>query len=162
MLGYKFDEFMVGTHSFIERNDINKALPLYFSLTWGNKNLFRALNPFSGEFLSHDVKGFITVGDLVDKVDCEGSLDLLYFSEGKIRYELFFKDDNGKSYKYEGEKRNIRPWNLHETHVTCYGTIVNLDDDEMISKSVVYFPFRELLGFVFSFRFRRGLLFKYS
>ena len=67
-----------------------------------------------------------------------------------------------KSYRYLGEKRNLWPWNLHKTHVTCYGTITELESDKVISESVVYFPFSEMVTFLLSFRFCFGELFKYA
>jgi hypothetical protein len=159
MFGIKMNEFMIGTHQFTD-NEPKGDFPLEFSLTWGNKNLFKWLNPFSGEFLHNEARGHITVGGLVDKADCTGTLDLMYFSGRKIRYTLDFKDGKEKSYRYVGEKINIWPWNLHKTHVTCYGTITDLSANKVISKSIVYFPFSETLDFLLSTRLVRGSVFK--
>jgi len=154
MIGFKMDEIMTGTHRFVGNADPEGEHPLHFSLTWGNKNIFNFLNPFSKEYSLSEARGFITVGGLVDKADCTGTLHLQYFTERKIRYEFTFKDDQGKSYHYLGEKRNIWPWNLHKTHVTCYGTITEVGSDKVISESVVYFPFREMVPFLLSFKFK--------
>jgi hypothetical protein len=51
-----------------------------------------------------------------------------------------------------GEKVNLRPWNLHKTHTTCYGTITNLKTNQEISKSIVYFKFETVPEFMTSFR----------
>jgi hypothetical protein len=152
MVGFKMDELMVGTHTFSDGSFEGRELPLNFSLTWGNSNLLRFLNPGSGEFLSSDAKGFITVGGLANKADCSGSLKLMYFSGRKIRYELNFSGDDGRAYMYVGEKINIWPWNLHKTHVTCYGTITDVETEKIISSSVVYFPVREMPDFLKSAR----------
>ena len=125
-------------------------------------NILKFLNPFSKEFLSSETKGFITVGGLTEKAACSGTLKMLYFSERKIRYILFFKDEKGTVYKYTGEKINLLPWNLHRTHVTCYGVVTDLKTGENISQSVVYFPYRETIPFIFSFRLRIGKVFKYA
>lgn len=152
MIGFKMDEMMIGTHTFSSGSSIGKELPLNFSLTWGNANLIRFLNPGSDEFLVNCAKGFITVGGLANKADCTGVLKLMYFSKRKIRYELDFKGDDGRLYRYVGEKVNIWPWNLHRTHVTCYGTITDIMMEKVISSSVVYFPLREMFDFLMSLR----------
>ncbi|MBN1635675.1 MAG: hypothetical protein JW920_04145 [Deltaproteobacteria bacterium] len=160
MLGFKVDEFMVGTHTFAEEAGPSGEHPLHFSLTWSTRNLLNFFNPISAEFMENEARGIITVGGLVNKADCIGTLSLLYFTERKIRYELFFQDDEGVSYRYLGEKVNIWPWNLHKTHVTCYGTITKLSTDKVISSSVVYFPYREMISFVLSFRPRFGSVYR--
>jgi hypothetical protein len=149
MVGFTMDEIMVGTHRFVGQEDDH---PMHFNITWGNKNLLVYLNPFSREFLYAEAKGIITVGGLVNKADCMGSLKLLYFTERKIRYVLEFSNEQGRRYRYVGEKVNIWPWNLHTSHVTCYGTITELATGKVVSKSIVYFPLRELLTFIRSSR----------
>jgi len=161
MLGFKMNEIMVGTHHFINGLGPEGEFPMEFSITWGNSNLFKFLNPTSGEFFCNVAKGHITVGNLVDKADCEGSLSLLYFTERKIRYVLDFKDDDNRPYRYTGEKVNIWPWNLHKSHVTCYGTITDVELTKDISGSILYFPYREIMGFILSTRPVWGSVFKY-
>lgn len=162
MLGLRFDEVMVGTHRFTG-NDMDQGdHPFHFSLTWGHKNLLKFLNPFSREFLVSEARGVITVGGLVDKADCRGRLRMLYFSEGKIRYELTFKDHRETPFRYVGEKRHIRPWNLHKTHFTCYGKVTNLNTGEVVSTSVVYFPYRETIPFLLSFRLTWGGVYNHT
>jgi len=160
MIGFKLDELMTGSHHFTDgKTDREKECPLLFNITWGNRNLFHFLNPFSREFLFNEARGFITVDGLVKKAVCTGTLRLLYFTERKIRYELHFKDEAGNPYRYVGEKRNLWPWNLHRTHVTCYGIITDLTTNITISESVVYFPYRETPAFLLSFRLRFGQVF---
>lgn len=161
-MGFKIDEVMTGTHRFINSAGPEGVHPLHYSLTWGTTRLGAYLNPFSGEFLENQAKGVITAGGLVEKADCTGTLSMLYFTEAKIRYDLYFHDANGKPYRYIGEKRNIRPWNLHKTHVTCYGVILDMETNTQVSESVVYFPFREMLAFTLSFRPRWKTLYKYA
>ena len=161
MVGFKLDEIMTGSHAFTDsRMDKEKEAPLLFHITWGNPSLFRFFNPFSSRFLFNEARGFITVGGLVNKAPCAGTLRLLYFTERKIRYELKFNDAAGKNYLYVGEKRNIWPWNLYRTHVTCYGTITDLETNQIISESVIYFPYRQTPAFLLSFRLRLGGVFK--
>lgn len=154
MIGIKIDEIMVGTHTFVE--GAADEHPLTFTLTWGHRDLLKFLNPLSGEFLCSEARGFITVGGLVNKADCTGTLKLMYFTERKIRYTLDFQDDAGRAYRYVGEKVNIWPWNLHKSHVTCYGTITETATGKEISRSVVYFPLREMLPFILSTRLTKA------
>jgi len=164
MIGFKLDELMTGSHHFTDGvtdngQDSAGERPLLFSITWGNRSLIRFLNPFSEQFLLNEARGVITVDGLVRKAPCTGSLRLLYFTERKIRYELDFQDQAGRSYRYVGEKRNIWPWNIHKTHVTCYGTVTDLASGREISRSVVYFPYRQIPAFLLSFRLRFGRVF---
>jgi hypothetical protein len=149
MAGFRVDEIMVGTHRFTGQE---QELPLHFSLTWGHDSLREYCNPFSPEFLRAEARGVITVGGLAHKADCAGTLSLLYFTERKVRYELEFTGGQGRTYRYVGEKVNIRPWNLHKSHVTCYGTITESGTGKEISRSIVYFPLRELPAFIRSVR----------
>ena len=162
MLGFKIDENMVGTHTLLGIEDLNGMLSLQYSLTWGNTDLFKFFNPFSEEFLSGEAKGVFTARGLVNKADCSGSIRLLYFTERKIRYRLFFQDEKGKHYRYDGEKKNIWPWNLYITHFRCYGTITDLETNQIISESVVYFPYRQIMTFILSFRLGLGSIYRYS
>lgn len=162
MLGFKLDEVMAGTHQFTDDKNEKGGLPFHFSLTWGNKNLLQFLNPFSREFFFSEAMGVITIGGLIDKAECRGSLRMLYFSEGKIRYDLTFKDDQGTPYRYVGQKVNIRPWNFYKTHFICHGSVTNLNTGKPISNSIVLFPYREILPFICSFRLRWGGVFKHK
>ncbi len=162
MIGFKLDELMTGGHQFTDAKAMTaEDRPLRFHITWGNSNIFRFLNPFSDQFLFNEARGFITVDGLVNKATCCGTLRLLYFTERKIRYELYFNDETGAPFLYVGEKRNLWPWNLYRTHVTCYGTIKDLTKDKIISESVIYFPYRETLAFLLSLRLRFGGVFKH-
>ena len=51
--------------------------------------------------------------------------------------------------RFVGEKREIRPWNLHRTHTTCYAEVRELASDALISRAVVRFALRELRYFTF-------------
>lgn len=157
MIGFKLDELMTGNHHFTDgRTGQEKEGPLLFNITWGNGNLLRFLNPFSRQFMLNEARGVITVDGLVKKAPCAGTLHLLYFTKRKIRYELDFKDEAGKSYRYVGEKINLWPWNLYKTHVTCYGVVTDLSTGKTISESVIYFPYRETPALLLSFRLRFG------
>jgi hypothetical protein len=110
------------------------------------------LNPLNPGFMSSWLEGTVNVGGLVTDAPCHGTLDLAYFTEAKIRYTFDFKDEKATPYRYVGEKVNLRPWNLHKTHTTCHGTIVNLKTGKEVSKSILYFKFETLPEFLASFR----------
>ena len=161
MIGFKLDESMAGYHTAPWAGDGKFKKPMRFTVTWGNKNIFRFLNPFSKEFLLNEARGTITVDGLVSKADCSGSLHLLYFKQKKIRYLLNFEDDNGNRYRYEGEKTNIRPWNIYKTHFICDGVVKDLESNTIISRSTVKFPYSQILTLILSFRIRFRSVFKY-
>ncbi len=154
MPGFKADEVMVGTHMFR-----GESRPLHFTLTWCSDSFLQLINPFSDAFLFNQARGVITVGGLVDKAECRGTLHLKYFKDRTIRYDLEFADSAGKRYLYVGEKVDLWPWNLHRTHVTCYGRIIELESGQVISESVVRFPYREMLPFVMSMRIKTSPIF---
>ncbi len=149
LVGFRMNEVMLGPHRFAGHD---RDLSLLFHLTWGHRDLSEYGNPFSGEFLRASAEGIITVGGLVHKAECRGSLALRYFRDGRVCYELDFADEEGRAYRYTGEKRDIRPWNLHRSHTTCYGEIVECGTGRVVSTSVVHFPLHELAAFLKSFR----------
>jgi len=151
MIGFRMDEVMSGIHTFVGKT---ADWPFSFRITWGPSDILNWLNPFGGSFLTQPLHGRITVGGLCEDVYCMGNLYLEYW-KGQIRYEIFFRH-RGHSYKYEGSKIDIRPWNLHRTHTTCYGILRNVTTGEEISRSVVYFKLNTMLKFLSSFRLRRG------
>lgn len=151
-VGFTMDEIMTGTHEFVEGKGPAGTHPMEFRVTWGHKSLPKWINPLGGDFMLSDLKGKVDVGGLAVDADCEGSLALRYVQDQTICYTFEFEDDAGKHYRYVGEKRDLRPWNLHRTHTTCYGEITDLDTDEVISRGTLYFRFSTLPGFLLSFK----------
>jgi len=157
MRGFRFDEVMTGWHIFEPGfgPDTEKAVDvkrfMEFSVTWGPDNMMKWLNPF-GEFMTQPLHGVITIDGLCENVQCKGTLELAYH-KGLIRYTIVF-EHNGVRYKYVGEKVNIRPWNLHITHTTCFGTLTmrTFYGDVIVSKSITFFRLRTLPTFLKSFR----------
>ena len=152
-VGFAMDETMSGTHRFVEDDQPTGDLPMSFTLTWGTQDLRTFLDPRSKEtFCTADAKGHVTVAGLVEDAECTGTLELRYFPEAKIRYKFSFKGKHGKKFHYVGEKINLRPWNLHRTHTTCYGTIYATRTGQEVSKSITYSRFSTLPAFLMSFR----------
>lgn len=151
-VGFMVDEVMSGTHHFVGDAGPPGEHPMVFNVTWGNRRIDRFFNPLGSDFMCNFLEGTVTVGGLVKDAACSGKLDLRYFSEAKIRYTFTFEDDRGRSYHYVGKKINIRPWNLHRTHTTCYGTVTDMESGNVISRSVLYFRLITVPGFLLSFR----------
>lgn len=151
-LGFMLDEIMVGSHHFVNDAGPEGEHPMSFEVSWGSRHMMTYLNPLNPRFLSNFLEGTVSVGGLVHQARCQGTLDLLYFTEAAIRYTFTFKDDRGRTFRYIGEKVNIRPWNLHRTHTTCYGTITDLGTGKEISKSILHFELQTLPAFLGSFR----------
>lgn len=150
--GFRVREVMDGTHEFVSREGPAGEFPFSFQLEWGADRLADFLNPFARDrYLTADAAGRIRVGGLTDEAACEGTLELRYLSEAKIRYRLAFEAE-GQEYEYIGEKMGIRPWNLHRTHTTCYGVIYDLKTGKEISRSLSYFRIANLPSFLGSFR----------
>ena len=123
-----------------------------FRVTWGARDMQSFMNPFDQGFMSSFLMGTVTAGGLVENAPCKGTLELLYFTDAKIRYTFDFKDGKGRDLRYVGEKVDIRPWNLYYTHTTCYGTITEMETGKEISKSIVYFRLLAAPAFLMSFR----------
>jgi len=150
-LGFMMDERMTGTHRFVEGAGPAGELPMHFEVTWGNKRLERWANPLGDQFMMNWLKGAVTVGGLCENAPCEGTLELRYLQEAKIRYTFNF-EANGKRYHYVGEKVNIRPWNLHRTHTTCFGKITEVGTGKLISEGTLYFKLATMPQFMLSMR----------
>jgi len=142
-VGFRVDETMRGTHRFLvgfEPGGVvaGTELPLAFCATWGHPHLERFANPLGQDFLFSVMEGTVSAGGVCEEAPLKGTLELRYFKDSTIRYTFEF-EAHGRRLRYVGEKRGIRPWNLHRTHTTCYGTISDLSTGIALSDSVVHF-----------------------
>jgi hypothetical protein len=154
-IGFEMREVMEGSHRFENGFGPPEDLPLRFDVVWGTDNLMEWLNPRSDRFLINSLYGHITAVGLCENAEVNGTLELRYFFEFKIRYRFEF-EANKKVYVYTGEKVNIKPWNLPVSHTTCFGTIVEKDTNILISRSVVFFKFSRIPSFLLSLRIKSG------
>ena len=150
-LGFMMDEVMTGTHQFEPGFGEPGEKFMEYRVTWGPRHVSEFANPIGGKFMYNDLRGTVTIEGLCEDAPCEGSLELLYFTEGKIRYTFVFEID-GTEYLFIGEKIDLRPWNLHRTHTTCYGTLTERETGRLVSKSITYFRLRTAPAFVASVR----------
>jgi hypothetical protein len=151
-VGFLIREEMSGTHTFQDERASRGPLPFVFQVRWGPRSLVEWLNPLGPRFLWQEVKGRVRAEGLCDWVPCHGTLELNY-GQARIRYAFDF-DVEGQAYRFQGEKVNIRPWNLAVSHTTCYGTVVELESGKLISTSVTTFKLRHSLQFLASLRWQ--------
>jgi hypothetical protein len=141
---------MTGTHEFVGKAGPKGEFPFSFELDWGTDDLLAFINPLSGQSYTAQATGVVRMGEFVDEAPCDGTLEFCYFTEAKIRYRFTFSV-NRKEYEYIGEKVEIRPWNLHRTHTTCYGMVYDSKNRKEISRSLTYFKLETLPSFLTSF-----------
>ncbi len=149
--GFVMDEVMSGDHEFTDGKGPKGKHVFEFKVTWGPREIAKWLNPFGDSFMTQPLNGTITVGGMCVDVPCSGTLELAYFTEARIRYTFDFEYGD-KAYHFVGEKINIRPWNLHVSHTTCYGTLVEKATGDLISRSVTHFRFKTTPAFIASLR----------
>ena len=53
-------------------------------------------------------------------------------------------DVAGTTYRYVGEKTNLRLWNLAVTHTTCYGVVTERRTGKLVSTGTTLFHLRDL------------------
>jgi hypothetical protein len=156
-IGFTMEERMRGTHRFLRdlppEVRAGAELPLLFVARWGHPRAAAYLNPLGGDFMRADLEGEITAGGLCDAAPMKGELELRYLKDATVRYRFEFVA-SGRRWRYEGEKSGLRPWNLHRTHTTCRGRIVDQQNGEPLSESVVHFDLAELPRFLASLRLR--------
>ncbi|MGE0713118.1 MAG: hypothetical protein AB7N76_20020 [Planctomycetota bacterium] len=124
--------------------------PFAFRIAWGPDRLRDWLDPTGERFLWQELEGEVRAGGLCDWTPCRGTLELDY-ARARIEYRFDFEVD-GVTYRYVGEKRHIRPWNLHVSHTTCYGDLRELETGRLVGTSVTRFRLRDLPSFLGSLR----------
>jgi hypothetical protein len=154
-MGFSMSEVMTGDHEFEHGLGPAGRRFFEFKVRWGPKNVSDWLNPGSEAFGIHHLEGTVTAEGLCHDTRCEGTLELHYLTEHKIRYRFDFAAE-GKRYRYVGEKVNIQVWNLPVAHTTCFGRITEAETGRLVSTSVTYFRLKTLPAFVTSLRLRLG------
>jgi hypothetical protein len=151
-LGFAADEVQTGYHRFEPGLGPTGELPFELRVTWGPRSLLRWIDPADEEFMLHHLEGTVSVGGWAEHIPCRGTLELLYVTKQLIRYTFVF-EHRGVSYRWVGEKVNIKLWNLPVSHTTCVGRVTELESGKLISTSVTIFRMRTLPAFLGSFRF---------
>ena len=142
-MGFRASEVMTGWHEFTDGAGPPGRHPFAFRVRWGPDSLREWLDPRSATFLWQELAGEVRVGGLCDWTPCEGTLHLQYVPQRRIRYDFDF-DVDGCTYRYVGEKTNLRWWNLAVTHTTCYGVVTERGTDRLVSTGTSLFRLRDL------------------
>ena len=154
-LGFIMKEIMTGRHEFERGFGPEGKRPMEFRVTWGPEDAGAFLDSRDKEYMRSGLAGTVTIDGLCSDAPCAGTLELRYFIDAKIVYRFEF-ETGGKSYRFLGEKRNIRPWNLPVSHTTCYGELTEAESGRLVSRSVTRFRLRTLPAFLASFRLKRA------
>jgi hypothetical protein len=152
--GFRMDELMKGWHEFEPGMGPAGQLPLEFTIAWGPDDVRHWLDPRGGQFLRQGLAGTITAGGLCEVAPCEGTLELRYFTDHRLRYDFGFQVET-KRYHFLGEKVNIQLWNLPVSHTTCFGVVTEADTGRLVSRSVTHFLLETAPVFINSFRLTR-------
>lgn len=149
--GFRINEIMTGEHRFEPGFGPPGYHPMEFCCTWGPENIFEWLNPKGDKFLFQSMNGTVTIGGLCHDTPMEGTLELKYFDEKRIRYTFYFTVAD-TDYRFVGEKVNILPWNLPTSHTTCFGRLTEEQTGKLVSTSITYFKLKNLWDFISSLR----------
>ena len=150
-LSFKMSETMSGYHEFEDASGPSGQMPFEFNIDWKTDSLTEWINPKNSNFMVNKVNGTISIGGLANNIPCSGNMEVRYFKDNKIKYDLNFSFKN-KKYHFVGEKINIKPWNLPVSHTTCFGVLTEAKSKKLISKSVTFFSIKTLPSFLLSFR----------
>lgn len=154
-LGFLMKEVMTGRHEFERGFGPEGKRPMEFRVAWGPQDAGAFLDSRDKGHMKSGLAGTVTIAGLCDDAPCAGTLELRYFTGAKIVYRFEF-EAGGKLYRFHGEKRNIRPWNLPVSHTTCYGELTEAETGRLVSRSVTRFRLRTFPAFLASFRLRRA------
>jgi hypothetical protein len=152
-VGFCMHETMRGTHRLrraIGDLPAGSEQPFEFEVSWGHACLTCFLNPLSKEFGLAELEGTVDAGGLCQRAPLRGTLAFRYIPEGKVWYRFEFGSD--RRFRFEGAKRDIRPWNLHRTHTLLEGEVREVETRELVSEAVLRFDLHELPSLLGSFR----------
>jgi hypothetical protein len=144
-IGFRFKENMYGHYVAFEGPAAGKELPFTFRWELEYRSLLGMLR---GE--PTEAGGWVEAQGLARHADLEGIFEMKPFSERFIRYTFRFAADDGRVFRFEGQK-NIRYLHPLRTLTTLPGAILDADG-RRLSGAVVRFRLGELLTFLLTFR----------
>lgn len=144
-MGFRAREIMRGWHEFHDGWPPGGRHPFAFRASWGPDRLRDWLDPRKPTFLWQELDGEVRAGGLCDWTPCRGTLHLQYWPDRRIRYDFDFQVD-GRTFRYVGDKQNLRWWNLAVTHTTCFGVLTERATGRLVSTGVTLFHLRDLPG----------------
>jgi hypothetical protein len=114
--GFSFDETMSGT---MTRLSDGATVPFSFTVRVHQRSLRNQLRDGKAE-----MRGTIEAPGIAAAAECEGTMTLRPVRERIIRYELDFRGDDGRRYRFEGQK-DIRWLDALRTWTTLPGEITD-------------------------------------
>ena len=96
-----------------------------------------------------DIKGELSAEGIAKKVPCEGKLEIALLTRSELVYELFFKGDDGSSYRLLG-KKNIKALQFPSTITTLF--IKLFRDGEEYASGIMRFNWWTFHSYLFSHR----------
>ena len=142
--GFRFSEVMGGTYSLTSKPKETRRFEF----------LARMEAPSLSKHLRDGgmtLEGTLEMDGFADAVPIEGRLTMLPFTRKLIRYEFAFTANDGKPYRFAGQK-DIKFTKLRKTFTTLPGSVFDADDRE-IATALTYFDARtDLLQFLSSWR----------
>src|SRR5262249_5652684 len=98
-----------------------------------------------------DLDGTLDMEGFADDVPTTGKIEIAILSKRIIRYELDFTANDGKPYRFAGQK-NIRLGDLMNTMTTLDGGITDARGDEVARATVRFDLKADLLPFLVSWK----------
>jgi hypothetical protein len=142
--GFRFAETMSGTYSTLDEPNDHRRFS--FSVEARADSILRHLR--DGKTT---MSGTLEADGLADCVPIEGTLTLLPLTKKIIRYEFSFTGDDGRPYRFEGQK-DIRFTDLRRSFTTLPGEIVDSVGHTVATADTRFDLKADLLQFLASWR----------
>jgi hypothetical protein len=144
VIGFKFEETMRGNYYMLDAPTDERAIE--FTLVAKVDGLRR----FAKDQMAR-IEGHIRADKLASDAKVDGTLGIKLASERRLPYEFTFKGDDGKTYRFRGQK-DVMILGLADSMTTLPASIYDEAGKE-IARATVRFDLRGDLGrFVRSFR----------
>lgn len=116
--GFSFDETMAGTMTLVRSG---ATVPFSFTVHVHAPSVWKHMRDGKA-----DMRGMLEAPGLATHVECDGTMTLRPVRGRIVRYELSFRGDDGKSYRFAGQK-DIRWLDALRTWTTLPGEITDAD-----------------------------------
>jgi len=140
--GFHFSETMAGTW---RREGSTEEHAMSFTLTARAKSWLKHLRDHKAV-----IDGNVRIDGLASNAPISGELTINPVLGKLIRYEFGFVADDGKAYRFRGQK-DVSITSVVHTMTTLPGTIVDASD-RTVGTALLKFDKRDLPGFLASFR----------
>jgi hypothetical protein len=150
----KFTKTMYGTHRLISAKDDKGDLPISLTLNCASNDLLKFIKRDSGEFLRMEVTGSITAAELVENAEVKGSIEYDFISKKQFVYDLYFTDNAGKEYYFNGHN-DLSIFQPIKSFSTMLGEIVDRQSGKIVSTVVLKIEAKDIFPIIASFRITR-------